>query len=76
MQHIRITTPGSSGTGNRISGIVVHKSVAVTVRENDPDDVSTLSGAVSQEGGLGATRNLMYDVTWADLLFKGILIGF
>lgn len=74
MQHIRITTPGSSGTGNRISGIVVHKSVAVTVRENDPDDVSTLSGAVSKEGGLGATMNLMDDVT--DLFFNRILIGF
>jgi len=76
VQHRRITPPGSSGTGNRISGIVVHKSVAVTVRENDPDDVSTLSGAVSKEGGLGATMNLMDDVTWADLLFKGILCWF
>jgi hypothetical protein len=75
MQRRILPPPGSSGSGTRISGIVVHKSVAVTVREKESDDVSTISG-VSKGAGLGMTPLMMDDAVWADILFKGILIGF
>jgi len=76
VQQRRILPPGSSGSGTRISGIVVQKSVAVTVREKYSDDGSTISG-MSKGTGKGVTALMMSDdAVWADILFKGILIGF
>ena len=75
LQQRRVLTPGSSGSGTRISGIVVHKSVAVTVREKMADNRSMISGTST---GTGEARMplTMDDAVWADILFKGILVGF
>lgn len=75
VQQRRILPPGSSSSGTRISGIVVHKSVAVTVREKESEDGSTISGG-SKGTEKGLTPLMMDDAAWADILFKGILVGF
>ena len=75
VQQRRLLPPSSSGSSTRISGIVVHKSVAVTVRDRDSDNGSMVSG-LSKGAALGMTPLMMDDAVWADILFKGILIGF
>jgi hypothetical protein len=74
VQQRRLLPSGSNGSSTRISGIVVHKTVAVTVRDKDSDGGSTTSG-LSKGAGIG-TPLMMADAVWANILFKGILIGF
>jgi hypothetical protein len=58
--------------GSRFSGIVVQKSVAVTVRDKDPDDANTLSTVSSKLDNEVGTTLLMDDVIWADICLTGV----
>jgi hypothetical protein len=63
------------GNSSRFSGIVVQKSVAVTVRDKDPDEANTLSTVSSKPGNEVGTTTLpllMDDAIWADICLKGV----
>jgi hypothetical protein len=64
----------AQGSNEQLPGVVVQKSVSVTVRDKDVDEQSktTLSDS-STQGESPTTSKLNDDAIWADICFKGIV---
>ena len=62
-----------SGENSTYRGIVVQKSVTVTVQDKDPDDTSkAFEISNSSMGDLDSPGVLNDDAIWADICFKGL----
>jgi hypothetical protein len=61
------------GENSLYPGIVVQKSVTVTIRDKDPDDTSKASEAWNSSiSDFDSSGVLNDDAVWADICFKGL----